>query len=34
MSTKRGRRRGKSRLPEEAVETEITAMSNEGRDLQ
>ncbi|NOR43513.1 MAG: 23S rRNA (uracil(1939)-C(5))-methyltransferase, partial [Gammaproteobacteria bacterium] len=32
MSGKRGRRR-KSRLPEEAVEAEITAMSNEGRGI-
>ncbi len=32
MSTKRGRRRIK-RLPEEAVEAEITAMSNEGRGI-
>ena len=33
MSTKRGRRRRKSRLPEEAVEVEITALSNEGRGI-
>ena len=32
MSTKRGRRR-KKRLPEEAVEVEITAMSSEGRGI-
>lgn len=32
MSTKRGRRR-KSRLPEEAVEVEIAAFSNEGRGI-
>ena len=32
MSTKRGRRR-KKRLPEESVEVEITAMSNEGRGI-
>ena len=32
MSTKRGRRR-KKRLPEEPVEAEITAMSNEGRGI-
>ncbi len=32
MSTKRGRRR-KSRLPEEAVEVEIVALSNEGRGI-
>ena len=33
MSTKRGRRRSKSRLPEEPVEVEITALSNEGRGI-
>ena len=32
MSKKRTRR-GKSRLPEESVEVEITAMSNEGRGI-
>jgi 23S rRNA (uracil1939-C5)-methyltransferase len=32
MSTKRGRRR-KKRLPEEPVEVEITALSNEGRGI-
>ena len=32
MSTKRGRRR-KKRLPEELVEVEITALSNEGRGI-
>jgi len=32
MSSKRGRRRGK-RLPEEPVEVEITALSNEGRGI-
>ncbi len=32
MSTKRGRRR-KKRLPEEAVEVEITALSSEGRGI-
>jgi len=32
MTTKRGRRR-KKRLPEDPVEVEITALSNEGRGI-